>query len=60
MPIPIYSDLLAIKMKKKKKNKPVYLGMSVLDISKTLIHDFWHDYKKNIMEKHNDGIWIVL
>ena len=35
-------NLLAIKMKKTKvkMNKPVYLGMSILDISKTLIMNF--------------------
>ena len=40
--------LLAIKMKKTKvkMNKPVYLGMSILDISKTLMNDFWYDYVK--------------
>ena len=27
-------------------NKPVYLGMSTLDISKTLMYGFWHDYVK--------------
>ena len=27
-------------------NKPVYLGMSVLDISKTLMYKFWYDYIK--------------
>ena len=25
-------------------NKPVYLDMSILDISKTLMHKFWYDY----------------
>ena len=24
-------------------NKPVYLGMSILDTSKTLMHEFWYD-----------------
>ena len=40
--------LLAIKMKKTKvkMNKLVYLGMSVLDISKTLMYEFWYDYIK--------------
>ena len=27
-------------------NKPVYLGMSILDISKTLMYEFWCDYIK--------------
>ena len=40
--------LLAIEMKisKVKMNKPEYLGMSVLDISKILIYKFWYDYVK--------------
>ena len=39
---------LAIEMKKikVKMNKPVSLGMSVLDISKILIYEFWYDYVK--------------
>ena len=41
-------NLLAIEMRKTnvKMNKPVYLGMSVLDISKTLMYEFWYDYVK--------------
>ena len=27
-------------------NKPVYLGMSILDINKTLMYKFWYDYMK--------------
>ena len=46
-------SLLAIEMKKTKvkMNKPVYLGMSILDISKTLMYEFWYDYVK---PKYND------
>ena len=41
-------NLMAIEMKKTKvkMNKPVYLGMSILDISKTLMYEFWYDYVK--------------
>ena len=42
---------LAIEMKKKKKkkteilmNKPVYLGLSILKLSKILMYEFWYDY----------------
>ena len=31
---------------KVKMNKPVYLGLSILEISKTLMYEFWHDYIK--------------
>ena len=27
-------------------NNPVYLDMSILDISKTLMYKFWYDYVK--------------
>ena len=41
-------DLLATEMKntKVKINKPVYLGLSVLQIGKTLMFEFWYDYIK--------------
>ena len=41
-------DLQAIEMRKTKviMNKPVYLGQAILDISKTLIYEFWYDYIK--------------
>ena len=29
-----------------KMNKPVYLGFSILEISKTLMFEFWYDYIK--------------
>ena len=31
---------------KVKMNKPVYLAISMLDISKTLMYEFWYDYIK--------------
>ena len=38
---------MAIEMKKNMKmNNPVYLGMSILDISKLLMYEFWYDYIK--------------
>ena len=27
-------------------NEPVYLGLSVLDISKIVMYEFWYDYVK--------------
>ena len=44
-----YSEnLVAIEMKKTKVkiNEPVYLGLSTLEISKTLMYEFWFDYIK--------------
>lgn len=40
--------LLAIKMKKTKvtMNKSVYLGLSVLDINKIAMYDYWYGYTK--------------
>ena len=35
-----------MKKTKVKMNKPVYLGMSILDISKTLMYKCWYDYIK--------------
>ena len=41
-------DLLAVEMKKIKAqvNKQVYLGLPILQISKTLMYEFWYDYIK--------------
>ena len=34
------------KKHKSKINNPVYLGFSILEISKTLMYEFWYDYIK--------------
>ena len=41
-------NVVAIEMKKAKvkMNKPEYLCFSILDISKTLMYEFWYDYIK--------------
>ena len=39
----ISEDLSIIEMK---MNKPIYLGLSILEISKTLMYGFWYDYMK--------------
>ena len=35
-----------MKKTKVKMNKPIYLGLSILEISKTLMCEFWYDYMK--------------
>ena len=44
----ISKDLSIIQMKKTKvkMNKPIYLGLSILEISKILMYEFWYDYMK--------------
>ena len=40
--------LLIMEMKKVevKMNKPIYLGQAIIDISKTLMYEFWYNYIK--------------
>ena len=51
----ISEDLSIIEMKKikVKMNKAIYLGLSILDISKILMYEFWYDYMK---PKYNDKV----
>ena len=48
-------NLKEIKMKKTKIkiNKPIYLGLSILEISKILMYEFWYDYMK---PKYGDNV----
>ena len=48
-------NLAAIEMEKTsvKMNKPIYIGMAILDISKTLMYEFWCGYLK---PKYGDRI----
>ena len=44
----IYNNLAIIEMRKVKvkMNKPIYLGLSILDICKITMYEFWYDYVK--------------
>ena len=45
----IDDNLTIIEMRKVKvkMNKPIYLGLSILEISKITMYEFWYDYVKN-------------
>ena len=51
----ISEELSIIEMNKTKvkMNKPIYLGLSILDISKILRYKFWYDYMK---PKNNNNV----
>ena len=51
----ISEDLSIIEMKKTKvkMSKPIYLGLSILEVSKILMHEFWYDYMN---PKYNDNV----
>ena len=60
----ISEDLSIIEMKrtKVKMNKTIYLGLSISEISKLLMYEFWYDYMK---PKYGDNvknyaIWILI
>ena len=45
-------SIIDIKKAKVKMNKPIYLGLSILEISKMLMYELWYDYMK---PKYNDN-----
>ena len=59
----ISEDLSIIEMNKTivKINKPIYLGLPILEISKLLMYQFWYDYMK---PKYGENIklcyWILI
>ena len=46
-------SIIEIKKTKVKMNKPIYLGLLILEISKILMYEFWYDYMK---PKYNDNV----
>ena len=40
-------------------NKPVYLGLLILEMSKMVMYEFWYDYvNQNMEKKRNYVTWI--
>ena len=46
-------SIFEMKKVKMKMNKPIYLGLSILEISKTIMYEFWYDYVK---KKYGDMV----
>ena len=51
--ISVYLSIIDMKTTKVKMNKLIYLGLSILEISKTLMYEFWYDY---IKPKYNNKV----
>ena len=52
-------SLLTVEMKKikVKMDKPIYLGLLILDFSKTLRYDVWYD---SIQPKYDDSVKLIM
>ena len=46
-------SIIEMRRTKEKMNKPIYLGLSILEISKLLMYEFWYDYMK---PKYDDNV----
>ena len=45
-------SIIEMKRTKAKMNKPIYLDLSILEISKILMYEFWYDYMKPKYDDH--------
>ena len=48
-------SIIEMKKVKVKMNKPIYLGLSIQEISKIIIYEFWYDYMKR---KYGDMVYL--
>ena len=46
-------SIIEMRRTKVKMNKPIYLGLSILEISKLIMYEFWYDYMK---PKYDDNV----
>ena len=46
-------SIIETRRKKVKMNKSIYLGLSILEVSKLLMYEFWYDYMK---PKYGDSV----
>ena len=46
-------SIIEMRRTKVKMNKPIYLGLSILEITKLLMYEFWYDYMK---PKYDDNV----
>ena len=55
-------DLAAVHMKKEKLklNRPIYVGFSVLDLSKTLMYEFHYSYILNKYQEKEDSVIFII
>ena len=49
-----------MKKTKVKMNKSIYLGLSILVISKTLMYEFWYDYVQPNIETEQNYATLIL
>ena len=59
---PFSKSLFAVEIEKTeiKTNKPVYLGQTILDLSKTLMYDFNYNYmRQGMAAKLTYAIWVL-